>query len=50
MSNPLNQKMIKIPVSSADHNEETILEMSKTYPMSQILDGPAANEDMPAQK
>ena len=48
MSNQLNQKMIKIPVSSADYNDETILEMPKTYPMSQIsssiiMDGPAAN-------
>ena len=30
MSNQLNQKMIKIPVSSADCNDETILEMPKT--------------------
>ena len=29
MSNQLNQKMIKIPVSSADCNDETILEMPK---------------------
>lgn len=48
MSNQLNQKMIKIPVSSADCNDETILEMPKTSPMSQIsssiiMDGPAAN-------
>lgn len=48
MSNQLNQKMIEIPVSSADCNDETILEMPKTYPMSQIsssiiMNGPAAN-------
>ena len=48
MSNQLNQKMIKIPVSSADCNDETILEMPKTYHLSQIsssiiMDGPAAN-------
>ena len=51
MSNQLNQKMIKIPVSSADCNDETILEMPKTYHLSQIsssiiMDGPAANEDV----
>lgn len=45
VSNQLNQKMKKIPVSSADCNDETILEMSKTYPMGQlsssiIMDGP----------
>ena len=33
VSNPLNQKMVKIPVGSLDHNDLTPLEMSKTHPM-----------------